>query len=259
MKNNYLNGLTEFEIVLLAKNGDQNAIELLWKKYRKIMINVLWNIPMDIEEKESEAFDVFIHHLKNVFNQEKVKKTKEEWLFFNMLYQGMLNRRNKLLRRKINLSYDESEFESESNSNILNAEKVSLSNMELFLRYNYENNIVLKLDFEMKMITLYSHLNEFQKTIMALVQKGLSIERIAQKLNHIPFQILCTYKIIEKKAKEIFYEGDYMADGKTGNPGLPIKRRPATGTPPVFPWRPPLIRYQHGGKPIDRGVNHVQR
>lgn len=204
MNTDYLKGLPELEIVILAKNGDKNAVEHLWKKYRKMMINVLWLIPISLEEKESEAADIFMHKLKNVFNPAKVRKTKEEWEFFSILYQGMICRRGQLRKNKIYLSYDESEFESESESKILNAEKVCLSHRELFTRYNPEHAVVSELDFEIKTRQLYGSINGFQKTIMRLLQEGLSIEQVAKKIGYTPFEIWCNCKTIEKRAKEIY-------------------------------------------------------
>jgi hypothetical protein len=166
MNTGYLNGLPELEIVIMAQNGDKNAAELLWKKYKKTMINVLWGISsLSREEKESEAADIFMHKLKNVFHREKVRKTPEEWEFFSMLYQGMINRRTKLRNERIYLSYDESEVEYESESKVLNAEKVSLSNKELFSRYNPED-AVLNLDFKIKIKQLRGTIDRLQKIKM---------------------------------------------------------------------------------------------
>lgn len=207
MKREYLNGLTELEIIILVQSGDKNAAELLWEKYRKVMISVLWPMRMSFEEKESEAADVFMHYLKNVFNQEKVRKTKEEWKFFSMLYQGMLNRRRKLRSQRVWLSYDESEeFESESEFKVFNAEKVSLLYGELFLRYSPEHTVVLELDLEIKIRQLYDAINGLQKMIITLVREGLDIKQVAKKIGCDQFKIWCNYKIIEKRAKEIFKE-----------------------------------------------------
>jgi hypothetical protein len=166
MNTDYLKGLPELEIVIMAKNGDKNAAELLWLKYKKVMTNALWGIAsMSLQEKESEAAYVFMHKIKNVFNQEKVRKTPEEWEFFSMLYQGMIGRRAKIRRERIHLSYDESEVEFESESKTLNAEKVSLSNKELFSRYNPED-AVLDLDFKAKAKQICDAIDRLQKIRM---------------------------------------------------------------------------------------------
>jgi hypothetical protein len=134
MKTDYLKGLPELEIVIMAKNGDKNAAELLWEKYRKPMANV-FGLPMTAKERESEAAVVFMCCIKSI-NTEKEENRREGWKFFSYLYFCMISRRAKLRRKRVDLSYDESENELESGSNMLNAETVCLFNKELFSRYD---------------------------------------------------------------------------------------------------------------------------
>jgi hypothetical protein len=163
MNTNHLKELPELEIVVIAKNGDKNAAELLWLKYRKIMINVLWGMAsLTMQEKESEAADVFMHYLKNIFVMEKVNKAPEEWEFFSMLYGGMLNRRAKIRRERVHLSYDESDVEYDSESKALNAEKVCLFNKELFSKYD-PVAAVLELDFKEKAKQIGDSIDRLQK------------------------------------------------------------------------------------------------
>jgi hypothetical protein len=126
MKPDYINGMTELEITVMAQNGDKAAAEALWLKYRKPMMNVFWGILTTPEERESEAADVFMHYIKNLFDPEREENRRENWTFFSYLYSGMAGRRSKLLRKRQCLPYDESEDDPESKS--LNAEKVCLSN-----------------------------------------------------------------------------------------------------------------------------------
>jgi hypothetical protein len=166
MNTNNFDGLPELEIVIMAQNGDKNAAELLWLRYRKIMINVLWGISsMSVQEKESEAAAVFMHYLKDLFNQEKVRKPPEEWRFFSMLYQGMLNRRMRIRSERIYFSYDESDDGYDSESQAINAEKVCLFNKELFSRYNPEDD-VLELDFKEKAKQIGDSIDRLQKIRM---------------------------------------------------------------------------------------------
>jgi hypothetical protein len=134
---------TELETAVLAKNGDKAAIETLWVKYRKPMSNVFWGLPMTPEERESEAADVFMHYIKNLFDLEKKENQRENWTFFSYLYSGMVGRRSKLRRRRVHLSYDESaEFEEESGPGALNAETVCFFNRDLFMRYDPEEAVI---------------------------------------------------------------------------------------------------------------------
>jgi hypothetical protein len=163
MQTGYLNSLTELEIAILAKAGDKNAVELLWVKYRKPMANVFWSIFTTPEERESEAADVFIHYIKNLFDPEKEENQKQNWTFFSYLYSGMIGRRSKLLKERVYLSYDEQEdLDSESESKALNAEKVCLFNKDLFTRYGPED-AVMNLDFETKVGRLQDSINRLQK------------------------------------------------------------------------------------------------
>jgi hypothetical protein len=166
MNTDYLKGMPELEIVIAAKNGDKNATEWLWLKYRKAMTNALWGVTsLSLQEKESESAYIFMHKLKNVFDPEKVRKTPEEWEFFSMLYQGMIGRRAKIRKERVFLSYDESEVEFESESKTLNAEKVCLFNKELFSRYNPED-AVLDLDFKTKARQIGESIDRLQKIRM---------------------------------------------------------------------------------------------
>jgi hypothetical protein len=203
VKTDYLNGLTELEITTLAKNGDKNATELLWKTYRKPMMNVFYPLHMSCEERESEAADVFMHYLKNLFDPGKAENQVKDWTFFSYLYSGMISRRSKLRKMRVYITYDES-VEPEDESGALNAEKLCLSNKDLFVRYNPEHNVVSKLDFKIKLDQLYGCITPFQKTILELAMKELTEKKIANKLGYTPFKIWCNCRIIEKYAKEIF-------------------------------------------------------
>jgi hypothetical protein len=146
MKKDYMNEMTELEIAMMAKNGDKNAAELLWEKYRKPMMNVFWAILPDPWERESEAADVFMHYITDLFDPEKKENQGEDWTFFSYLYSGMAGRRSKLRKARVHLSYDESEDDPESSA--LNAEKVCLSNRDLYLRYNPEQALMSELGRE---------------------------------------------------------------------------------------------------------------
>jgi hypothetical protein len=160
MKPDYMNGMAELKIVTMAKNGDKTAAEALWLKYRKPMMNVFYPLPMSREERESEAADVFMHYLKNLFDPEREENRKENWTFFSYLYSGMVGRRSKLWREYQCVPYDESEDDPESEP--LNAEKVCLSNRDLFFRYNPEQALMLELDRE-KSNQLKDRIDRIQK------------------------------------------------------------------------------------------------
>ncbi|MDR0639232.1 MAG: hypothetical protein LBG27_10120 [Spirochaetaceae bacterium] len=137
-------GMTEYEIAVLAKNDDKGAMELLWNKYRKPMANVFYGLIMDPKERESEAADVFMHYIKNLFDPGKAINQGEGWTFFSYLYSGMIGRRAKLRNRRVHIPYDESaDFEDETGA--LNAEKLCVARGELYMRYNPEDAVVEEL------------------------------------------------------------------------------------------------------------------
>jgi hypothetical protein len=138
-----LKELPELEITTLAKNGDKAAVEHLWAKYRKPMMNVFWGLPMTPGERESEAADVFMHYVINLFDPEREENQRENWTFFSYLYSGMIGRRSKLRKARAHLSYDESaEFEDDAGPGAFNAEAVCLSNRDLFMRYDPEDAVM---------------------------------------------------------------------------------------------------------------------
>jgi hypothetical protein len=161
MNTDYLKELPELEVVIMARNGDKDAAELLWQKYRRPMANVFYGILPSRWEMESEAADVFMHCIINLFNPENEKNRRERWTFFSYLYSSMKGRRSKLLRERVFLSYDESaEFEAESGA--LNAEKVCLSNKDLFTRYNPEDAF-FDLDLKTEVRRLHDTVDRLQK------------------------------------------------------------------------------------------------
>jgi hypothetical protein len=145
MKTGYLKGLTELEIVIMAQNGSNDAMEFLWQKYRKPMMNVFFSLPMTPAERESEAADVFMHYVKHLFDPDKEENQGENWTFFSYLYSGMIGRRAKLRRERIFLSYDESETDLEEKPGAINAETVCLFNRGLYSQYDPESAAIEEL------------------------------------------------------------------------------------------------------------------
>jgi hypothetical protein len=166
MNTDYLKELPELEIAIMAKNGDVKAMEFLWLKYRKVMINVLYHIDsMTYEEKESEVAVVFMHHLIHLLDPEKPENQKEGWVFFSYLYSGMAgykkNLLKKLRRERAHVSYDESDDDPESAS--LNAEKVCVSNRDLYLRYDPERAVITELCVNTKLRRLQDSIDRVKK------------------------------------------------------------------------------------------------
>jgi hypothetical protein len=163
METGRLNGLPELEIAVLAKNGDKDAAGLLWAKYRKPMANVFWGLPMTREERESEAADVFMHYIKNLFDPGKEENQRQGWTFFSYLYSGMAGRRSKLRRERACLAYDESETDPEAGSGALSAEKLCLYDKGLFTRYDPEEAVVSEICREEETALLRGGISRLQE------------------------------------------------------------------------------------------------
>jgi hypothetical protein len=171
MKTDYIEGMTEFEIAIMAHGGDKNAAEILWKKYRKPMTNVFLGLPMTPGERESEAADVFMHYIKNLFDPEKEINQRENWTFFSYLYSGMLGRRSNLRKARVYAAYDES-AEPDDESGALNAEKLCLSQRDLFMRYNPEDAVISEL-YRKKINRVRSGIDRLQKITTGYFQNVL--------------------------------------------------------------------------------------
>ena len=73
---------TDLELAIAAHNDNQEAANILWDRYRLNMIGVLGKYnnrlyQLSQDEMESEAAEVFMHKLKEVFKPEKVKKSSD--------------------------------------------------------------------------------------------------------------------------------------------------------------------------------------
>jgi len=102
--------INEFDLTVAAHNGDQAAAAVLWKRYKRRMMGVIGKYnyrlyQLSDEELESEAADLFMHKLKNIFKPEKVRKSHDEWSFSYMLTGGSRNLRDKIINKNRNYGY----------------------------------------------------------------------------------------------------------------------------------------------------------
>lgn len=187
-----LNPATDFELAVAAHNGDMAAAADLWERYRKIMMGVigkynyrLYRLSQD--ELESEAAEVFMHKLKNIFKPEKVRKPPDEWSFSYMLTGGSSNVRGKIINRTRKESdvdeYDEGEDlpESKSLNSAVICRAMEWDDRE-YTKYNPEKTAIEKSWVAEKMKALDNILTPFQKAILELHRAGMTVRQIADSM-----------------------------------------------------------------------------
>jgi len=96
---------TDFELAVAGHSGDRDAADTLWRRYRLMMVGMLRKYNNSLYqlsqgEMESEAAEIFMHVLKEVFTSEKVMQSPAEWNFSYLLAGGMKNHRSKLIAAK---------------------------------------------------------------------------------------------------------------------------------------------------------------
>jgi hypothetical protein len=187
------NSVTDFELAVAARNGDQAVMNTLWNRYRKIMIGVIGKYNYRLyhlsqAELESEAAEVFMHKLRNVFKPEKVRKPPDEWSFSYMLTGGSSNLRGKIIKQARNYGFDvdvydeggdlpESEF---LNQTVIN--RVMQWDDREYTKYNPEKTVIEERWVSEKMKALNNVLTPFQKIILKLQRAGMTIREIADHM-----------------------------------------------------------------------------
>ena len=186
--------ITEFELAVAAHNGDQAAMETLWKRHRRRMIGMLGKYnnrlyQLTQEEMESEAAEIFMHKLKEIFKPEKVRKSPDEWSFSYMLTGGMRNRRDKLITEYRNHGfyvdeYDETDPSSESEELDHSVYLALEWDDSEYIKYDPERATLRELDAspEEKEEALMEVLTPFQKALLKLRQADMSIQQIADRM-----------------------------------------------------------------------------
>ena len=183
----------DFGLAVAARNGDRAAASALWARYRRIMMGIIGKYNYRLyrlsnEELESEAAELFMHKLMEVFKPEKVRKSPGEWSFSYMLTGGSRNLRDRIINQTRNCGsivdeYDEGEDAPEKE--LLNQAVIRRA-MEWddreYIKYNPEKTVIEKSLAAGKIKALNQILTPFQKAILKLRRTGMTINQIADRM-----------------------------------------------------------------------------
>jgi DNA-directed RNA polymerase specialized sigma24 family protein len=203
--------VTELELVVRAQKGDKKAMSVLWEKYRFSLIGILRDVKsMQREERESEAAELFMHKLMEIFKSEKIGKSKEEWTFSYILTGGARNLRDKLINRSkkdgcFTLDYDEAVSPADEEINYAVANAMAWNDQE-YMKYNPESEIIEK-QKEDPAITekrLYEQLSPIQRSILKLRKAGLSLQEVADRMDSSLSMVRKQYSRAKQEARIVF-------------------------------------------------------
>jgi len=181
---------TEFSIVCRAKNGDQDAVEWIWRKYRKLMVGMIgkywWYHRLSEGEMESEATMAMLHKLE-IFKPERVKKSPEEWEFKYMLINAAYHCRSRLktaAKRKQEEDGESFEEIEEYSHDRTMLKDMVVNNEHQYYVYNPEDIAIRSMDEtpEEKAERLMSMLTPIQKTLLELRRKEMTVQEIADHM-----------------------------------------------------------------------------
>ena len=184
----------DYELVLLAQEGNEDATNTLYKKYTPIIVKKSKNAflgaahyGIDIDDIIQECFIGFDEAIKN-FSQEE----KASFYTFSMIcverqisnYMRRVTRgRDKILNEAINID-DASVKMMHSNVDIEND----------ILSHNYDNHVLS---------IVKKNLTSFEREVLNMRLKGFSFDEIAEKMNKDKKAIYNTFQRIKNKFKKI--------------------------------------------------------
>ena len=184
----------DYEIVLMAQEGNEDAINTLYKKYTPIIIKKSRNAffynkhhGIEIDDIIQEAFIGFDEAIKNFSQDENATFYTFSMLcverkISNYMRQATRNR-DKLLNEAINID----------DTNV----KMISSNVDI-------ENTVLGYDYSEKMINdVKMILTDFEKQVLDMRLKGLSFDEITKLLNKDKKAIYNAFQRIKIKFKKI--------------------------------------------------------
>ncbi|MCL2215348.1 MAG: hypothetical protein FWC06_09145 [Treponema sp.] len=186
----------DLELATAAHNGDQSAMTILWKKYRRKMMGIIGKYNHALyrltdDELESEAAELFMHKLMIVFNPDKVKKSSDEWRFDYMLTGGSRNLRDKIIiefRNKLTRmnEYDESDEITNSTDARLKTTTIQEAlewDDRDYTKYDPENTAIdNNWDPTLTVQKIEKKLSPFQNAILELKRLGMTVQQIADHM-----------------------------------------------------------------------------
>jgi hypothetical protein len=213
---------SEFNLTVLAKNGDASANLELWERYKPVAISLLKPVRgWSFEDKMSEAYMVFIHKLE-IFNPDKVLAVRDpdSFTFSYMVIGGLKNLKIKLIAKyKAHISHVSFVPLDEIGSRGLDKEypfiaidkgrfymATSRIDTTLFNSNNPASILAQSTTNELKKKKqlLYSSLSSFQKQIIEMKREGKPLKEISKILGCSYTKLKDQYADAKHIAIEIF-------------------------------------------------------
>lgn len=184
----------DYELVLLAQEGNEDAINALYKKYTPIIVkkskNAFLNAThhgIEIDDIIQECFVGFDEAIKNFSQNDKATFYTFSMICVERQISNYLRRttriRNKALNEAINID----------DANV----KMISSNIDIendIIGHDYDKNIIEE---------VRNNLTQFEKDVLNMLLKGFSFDEIAKKLNKDKKAIYNTFQRIKVKFKKI--------------------------------------------------------
>jgi len=219
-----LNFKNEYEMTCAAQNGDSRAWMALFNHYEDLLMSQLYNVKgLTRQELKSEAVDVFAQEIIK-FDKAKVK-SENSYSLFSWLWCRVLNRTNKLIRKRkkdvhlyfedVNAAKDGFIYpekttkylntNSDDDLSPLESQMVGV-NEEVYTTYNPEKLTVTKLqasDTE-RVKAFYAKLSQFEKDILIARRNGLTLAQVATKFCCSVTTIKNHIVRVKKHASDVF-------------------------------------------------------
>lgn len=200
----------EYEMVCAAQYGNSKAWMGLWNHYRGLMMSRLIAVQgLTREEIESEAVEVFAIKIHN-FDRNKVNN-REKFSIFTWVYCAAISRTNKMIRQS---KKDVHLYLKNVNASGINkgddddgtevGEYMIGVDEGIYTRYSPER-IVFEKEHEddtARVREFYARLSDFDKDILELRRKGLTLAQTAGQLR-------CSVSTVKhhiKMAKDVAFD-----------------------------------------------------
>lgn len=184
----------EYEILHLAQEGDELAIDELYQKYRPIIIKKSKNAILKVSHHGLEINDIMQEGylgLKEAIDNYQAVDNTSFYTFANLCIERKIIN---LIRKNIS-----------GKDKILNEAIAIDDNLENYLKDEFTTeDLCLYHDFQLELTDkLQKELTTFENKVLSLKNQGYTSKEIAKSLKKDPKAIYNAYHRIKKKIKEI--------------------------------------------------------
>lgn len=177
-------------MVCAAQDGDDKAWMGLWNHYKGLMMSIISAVQgVTREEIESEAVEVFATKVSN-FDRGKVRN-RDKFSIFTRVYCAAISRTNKMIRRNkkdVHLYFKNVNASGTTAGDDDDGAEVGdyMIGIDegIYTRYSPERVVFEKEheDDTARVRELYARLSDFEKDILELRRKGLTLAQTAGQL-----------------------------------------------------------------------------